>query len=106
MTIPIGPVGIFLLANVFANVPNQPRFRLNTPRQLGPTILIPLSNAIFLNSNCALTPEAPISANPDVNITALFTPAAAHSLTTSNAIFSGTDITTLSTGSGTEEILG
>ena len=54
---PIGPVGIFLLANVFANVPNQPWFRLNTPRQLGPTILIPLSNAIFLNSNCASTPN-------------------------------------------------
>ena len=103
---PMGPFGIFLLAKVLANVPNQPALKLNTPKQLGPSILIPLSDAILAICCCASRPAVPVSAKPDVNTTALLTPLSAHSFITCNATFSGTEITALSTGTGTEEIFG
>ena len=103
----IGPVGIFLLANVLAKVPNQPACKIKkTPRQFGPSIPHPAFSRNIGNLALSAETRTAYFCKPDVKTTTLFTPLSAHSLITFSAMFSGTEITALSTGIGTDEIFG
>ena len=94
------------MSGALVNVPYQPRSMAKTPRQLGPTMRIPLSRAIRAISACARAPSSPCSAKPEVKTTADFTPRSAQSRMASTAIAAGTAIRAQSTGSGTSRIVG
>jgi hypothetical protein len=74
---------------------------LTTPRQFGPTSRSPRALASRTISAWAAAPSPPVSARPEVRMTAAPTPVSAHSATTSRTCPAGTAITARSTGSGT-----
>ena len=73
---------------------------LMSPKELGPTTRIPEPRARRTSSAWSRAPSLPSSANPDDTTRSDFTPASAHSSTTSSTAWAGTATTARSTGSG------
>ncbi|BAA31056.1 174aa long hypothetical protein [Pyrococcus horikoshii OT3] len=82
---------------------SNPFSKFVTPRQFGPTTLIPHFFALFTNSSSKSA--LPASLNPADITTTPLTPFSPHSSITSGTNFAGTAITATSTLSGTSFIL-
>ena len=83
-----------------ANVAFSPVVGRITPRQLGPTIRIPLARAVARIWRSSSAPSGPTSLNPAEMMTTAFTPAAAHSSTVAGIVPAGVAMTTSSGTSG------
>ncbi len=77
-----------------------------TPRQLGPTILIPYLRAISTSFSSSSRPSFPISLKPAVITIMCFTPALPHSSATGTDTLAGTQSTATSMGCLTSKIEG
>ena len=60
------------------------------PRLFGPSSFMPPAAQRRVSSTCNARPSAPVSAKPEENITAAFTPLAMHSSAACSAAFAGT----------------
>ena len=60
------------------------------PRLFGPSSFMPPAAQRRASSTCMARPSAPVSAKPEENITAAFTPFAMHSSTACIAALAGT----------------
>lgn len=76
------------------------------PMQLGPMMRQPADRATRTISLCSSSPLLPASAKPEVVITIVFTPLAAHSLTACRAESVGVRIMAKSTGYGMSSTVG